>query len=222
MTRALSSGSLDLDTLIGGGIEARVITQFYGEPASGKSTLCVMVAVECLRSGKGVIFIDTEGFSIERFRQVAGDDAEQLATNLYLCEPVDFDQQGVMITNAEQLCRTREIGLVILDSATGLYRTQLRKGRDTMQQLVTQMVLLLGLSKRFDIPVVITNQVYMDMARNTFVGLGGTALEHISKVIVRTERLNGYRRATLTKHRSLPAGTSFDFSITGRGIAKKE
>jgi DNA repair protein RadB len=217
----LPSGSPDLDCILGGGIEPRVITQFYGEPASGKSTLCVMIAAECLRTGRGVVFIDTEGFSIERFRQIAGDDAERLAEHLFLYEPSDFDQQGAMIAGADQLCRTREIGLVVLDSATGLYRTQLGKGRDAMQKLTRQMVLLLGLGKRYDIPLVITNQVYMDTTRNTFIGLGGTALEHISKVIVRVDRVDGFRRATLTKHRSLPAGGYFDFCITSTGISPK-
>jgi DNA repair protein RadB len=220
-TQRLPSGNPDLDGILGGGLEPRVITQFYREPASGKSTLCVVIAVERLRSGRGVVFIDTEGFSIERFRQIAGDTAEKLAERLFLYEPSDFDQQGAMIASADQLCRTRDIGLVVLDSATGLYRTQLGKGRDAMQHLTRQMVLLLGLGKRYDIPIVITNQVYMDTTRNTFIGLGGTALEHISKVIVRVDRVDGFRRATLTKHRSLPAGGYFDFCITSTGISPK-
>jgi DNA repair protein RadB len=80
------------------------------------------------------------------------------------------------------------------------------------------MVQLLGFGKRYDIPIVITNQVYMDTRRNTFVGLGGTALEHISKVIVRVDRMDRFRRATLAKHRSLPAGAHFDFIISETGI----
>jgi DNA repair protein RadB len=64
----LSTGEAAFDDLLGGGLEPRVITQFYGGPASGKSVLCIIAAVSCLRAGKGVIFIDTEGFSIERCR----------------------------------------------------------------------------------------------------------------------------------------------------------
>jgi DNA repair protein RadB len=82
------------------------------------------------------------------------------------------------------------------------------------------MVLLLGYAKRYEIPVIITNQVYVDPERNTYVGLGGTVVEHLSKVIVRVERADGHRRATLTKHRSLPDGGSFEFDITGDGIRK--
>jgi DNA repair protein RadB len=215
----VSTGSPELDALLGGGFERKAITQFYGEPASGKSSFCVIASAARLGSGSSVIFLDTEGFSIERFRQVAGERAGDLARNLYLYEPTDFEQQGVTIAEAESILKSREVGIMILDSATGLYRTQLGKGRDPMQKLTKQMVYLLGLAKRYDIPAVITNQVYMDVTRNTFVGLGGTALEHISKTIVKTERLDGgLRRATLVKHRSKPAGGYFDFVITETGI----
>jgi DNA repair protein RadB len=217
-TARVTTGNREFDNLLGGGLEPKVITQIYGEPASGKSVLCVLAAVACLKSGRGVIFIDTEGFSIERFRQVAGEEAEGLAHDLYLYEPHDFDQQGAMIAGLERHLATGEIGLIILDSSTGLYRTQLERGIDSLQKLARQIMRLLGYAKKFEIPVLITNQVYMDVQRNTYVGLGGTALAHISKVIVRVERTDGHRRATLEKHRSRPAGGFFDFDIVEQGI----
>jgi DNA repair protein RadB len=176
-----------------------------------------MAAVAALERSDSVVFIDTEGFSIERFSQIAGDEAERLADRLFLYEPVDFEQQGVMIGSAEQILREHGTGLIVLDSATGLYRTRLERGRDAMQKLTAQMVHLLGLSKKYDIPAIITNQVYMDPARHVFAGLGGTALEHLSKAIILTSRMDGFRRAALVKHRSLAAGSYFDFEITGKG-----
>jgi DNA repair protein RadB len=60
----------------------------------------------------------------------------------------------------------------------------------------------------------------MDTIKNTYLGLGGTALEHISKVIIRLEKTDnpGFRRGRLVKHRSQPEGAFFDFEITGDGI----
>jgi DNA repair protein RadB len=213
------SGSPDLDLLLNGGFEPGTITQFFGEPAGGKSSVCILAAVTCLLSGRSVVFIDTEGFSIERFRQIAGENATDLAEHLYIYEPTDFDQQRVMIAGMDTVLRTRNVGLIIVDSATALYRMNLEKGWDAMQKLTRQVVLLLGLAKRYRIPVIVTNQVYMDTVKNVYAGLGGTALEHISKAIIRFSRLQGsVRRATLMKHRSLPAGDFFDFEITGTGI----
>ena len=216
-----SSGNAALDALIGGGLELRTITQFYGEPASGKSTLCLVAAVACLRSGHAVAWIDSEGFSTERFRQIAGEDTEKIAERFFLFEPVDFEHQGSMILEVEKVLKAHKPGLLVIDSATALYRTDLEKGRDAMQALTRQMIHLLGYAKRYEIPVIITNQVYMDTVKNTFYGLGGTALEHISKVIVRLEKTEtpGLRRARLVKHRSRPEGASFEYEITGDGIS---
>src|SRR5512136_1078060 len=219
-----SSGNATLDRLLGGGLEIRTITQFYGEPASGKSTLCMLAAVSCLRAGHTVVFIDSEGFSIERFRQIAGEDTEKIADRLFLFEPIDFEHQGAMIADAEKVLKAQKPGLLIMDSATALYRTDLEKGRDAMQALTRQMIHLLGYAKRYEIPVIVTNQVYMDTSKNTFYGLGGVALEHLSKAIIRVEKTEtpGFRRARLVKHRSRPEGASFLFEIVEEGVWVKE
>ncbi len=222
-TERRTSGNEALDALIGGGLEMRTITQIYGEPASGKSTLCMIASVACLRAGHAVVYIDSEGFSIERFRQIAGADTEKIADRLFLFEPIDFEHQASMIFEAEKVLKAQRPGLLVMDSATALYRTDLEKGRDAMQALTRQMIHLLGYAKRYDMPVIITNQVYMDTMKNTYYGLGGTALEHISKVIVRLEKTDmpGRRRARLVKHRSRPEGGSFEFEIVADGISTR-
>jgi DNA repair protein RadB len=218
-----TSGDPALDALIGGGLEPRTITQLYGEPASGKSTICLVAAIATLRAGHAVVYIDSEGFSIERFRQIAGADTEKIADRLFLFEPLDFEHQGIVIAEAEKVLKAHKPRLLVMDSATALYRTDLEKGRDALQVLTKQMIHLLGYAKRYDIPVIITNQVYMDTTRNTWYGLGGYALEHISKVIVRLEKAEspGLRRARLVKHRSQPEGATIEYEITESGIRSR-
>ena len=222
-TNRQTSGNATFDKLLGGGLEVRTVTQFYGEPASGKSTLCTIAAVATLRAGQAVVYIDSEGFSIERFRQIAGANTEAIADRLFLFEPIDFEHQGQMIAEAEKILKNQKVGLLVMDSATALYRTDLEKGRDAIQVLTKQMIHLLGYAKRYGIPVIITNQVYMDTMKNTWYGLGGFALEHLSKIIIRVEKTDtpGHRRARLVKHRSQPEGTSFEFYIVEEGIAVK-
>jgi DNA repair protein RadB len=217
-TERLPSGSEALDRLLGGGYEHRVITQLYGEAATGKSTLAVLATVQALRTGRSVVYIDTEGFSAERLRQIAGDEADTLAERLFLYEPLDLAEQGVMIANADAILRSRPAALIVVDSATALYRQEDLDDNEALRLLTRQMLHLLGLSRRHDLPVLVTNQVYMDPGRDRVVGLGGSALEHISKAIVRLEKVNERRRAVLAKHRSRPEGGRFEFEITGAGI----
>jgi DNA repair protein RadB len=216
----VSSGSPPLDELLGGGLERKAITQIYGEPGSGKSTIALLPVVTCLKAERGVIFFDTEGLSVERFRQIAGDSAEEIAGKLYIYEPSDFEQQGVQIAESESLLKKGGIDLFVMDSATALYRTELGQSREAQRKLASQMMYVLGLSRRYAIPVLITNQVYVDSESRLFRPMGGPVLQHLSKAIVRIERLNGLRRAVLVKHRSLPDGSSFTFEITQDGIKK--
>jgi DNA repair protein RAD51 len=77
MTR-LSTGSKDLDKLLGGGIETGAITELFGEFRTGKTQLCHMLCVMAQQAadmggGEGkAIFIDTEGtFRPERISAMA-------------------------------------------------------------------------------------------------------------------------------------------------------
>lgn len=216
----VSTGSPDLDRILGGGLERQMITQIYGEPGSGKSTLAIMAAVATLKEGAGVIFFDTEGFSPDRFIQICGgdDSAPDLATRLYLFEPIDFAEQGLMIPESQKIFTKHKIGLIVMDSATALYRSELEKRGDVQRMLGKQMIEILAIARKHQVPILITNQVYMDPATDTFSGLGGTTLSHISKAIIRIERHNSIRRAIIMKHRSRPEGESFDFVITEDGI----
>lgn len=63
----ISTGSSDLDTLLGGGIETGAITELFGEFRTGKTQLCHTLCVMCQRpidqgGAEGrVVYIDTEG-----------------------------------------------------------------------------------------------------------------------------------------------------------------
>ncbi|WP_048198463.1 DNA repair and recombination protein RadB [Methanocella arvoryzae] len=216
----LPTGAKPIDDLLGGGIETGTVTQIYGEPASGKTNICMQLAINTLRTGKRVIYIDTEGFSVERFSQIAGEDAHELARQVIIFTPLSFEEQFAAIKDAEKLIG-QNVGLVILDSATAFYRIE-REGKDgirPMQELASQVTALLGMARKHGIPVVITNQIYTDIGSEEFRATGGKWLEHISKAIVELKRNGpGKRIAVLRKHRSLPEGITAEFTITGKGV----
>ncbi|HJJ29161.1 MAG TPA: DNA repair and recombination protein RadB [Methanocorpusculum sp.] len=215
------TGAAGFDEMLGGGLEKKIITQFYGEGGSGKTSLALSAAMAVLAGGRGVIYIDTEGFSIERFKQLAGERVEEFASRFYLFEPENFADQGAKILECSKLMQLRDIGLIVLDSATAYYRIEQTESKDALSLLSNQMLKLLGIAKRFDVPVIITNQVFTDVEHNRLTGLGGTALSHISKVIVRVDKFPGFRRAVLMKHRSRPEGIGWAFRIVERGVEEK-
>ncbi len=123
-----------------------------------------------------------------------------------------------------------DVDLVVVDSATGLYRVEEEAGEygsdredSPLQRLSRQIVHLTSLARRYDVAVVVTNQVYTDPEREEYSGLGGNAMEHWTKTIVRLERLDGERRlAVVEKSQSSADGRSAEFRITSTGVEATE
>ena len=189
MLDRLPSGCQSLDLLLGGGFESGIITQLYGESGTGKSNIVMQLAVQAVARGLRVIFIDTEGFSAERFKQIAGPGAEEMAAKIMIFEPMSLEQQAIAIREASKIAG-RDLGLVILDSATSLYRVLLEAedNRSIRRTLTVQLSELQEIARRHRIPVVITNQVYTDIENNSLRPIGGTCLEHMCKAIIFLEK----------------------------------
>ncbi|AKB76401.1 DNA repair and recombination protein RadB [Methanosarcina lacustris Z-7289] len=219
--KLLSSGCKPLDDLLGGGFERGIVTQVFGAAGTGKTNVCIQLAVECVKQGQKVIFIDTEGLSPVRFKQIAGENAKQIARSIIIYEPLSFEEQYAAVREVERIAG-ENIGLVVLDSATSYYRFELEDeetGIKSRRELASQIGFLHALARKHGFVAIITNQVYSDIIAGGVRPLGGSSLEHISKTIIQLEKTGeGTRRATLYKHRSRPECTNAEFKITAEGI----
>ncbi|HDM36785.1 MAG TPA: DNA repair and recombination protein RadB [Candidatus Syntrophoarchaeum butanivorans] len=217
------TGCRSLDRLLGGGFEAGAVSQIYGGPGSGKTNICIQLVVECVKRGKKAVYIDTEGLSPERFRQIAGENFRQIAANVMIFEPLNFHQQQSAIEELKNL--SEDIGVVVLDSATMFYRLELddETGKELRRQLGSQMITLLELARRRNFAAVVTNQVYTDIDSEKLCPIGGLIFEYTSKTILELERLSGgRRRAIIRKHRSRPEGLSCEFVLREDGVRDLE
>ena len=215
-----------LDALLGGGFEKGVITKIFGPPSSGKSNITLALAVNVARNNKKVIYIDTEGgISIDRIKQISGPDFSRVANNIIVFEPTNFLEQNDNLKAIEVWLRKNnaDIDLIVLDSAVALYRVDDMKSSKLNKELGKQMGILSKIARKYDVAVVLTNQIYNafdDEGNNDIRAVGGTILQYWSKVILQLERGDetSKRVATLIRHRSIPEGKKAIFSITSRGI----
>ena len=129
----LSTGSKELDDLLGGGIETGSITEIFGEFRTGKTQLCHTLSVTCQMpishggaEGKAM-YIDTEGtFRPERCRAIAerfGLDPDQALENVSFARAYNSDHQQQLLNQACALMAETRYALMVVDSATALYRT---------------------------------------------------------------------------------------------------
>jgi len=214
----IPTGSKCIDSLLGGGIETGTVTQIYGHSGTGKTTLCLMAAKNAAKNHK-VAYIDTEGLSAERVKQVFGE--ANLFSNVFVYEVFRFRQQGVALKEAEKLCRSEKVKLIIVDCFTSLYRSELEDEKKQVRikrELTSQLTFLLGIARKYDVAVVITNQMFSDVNTGRDRPLGGPSIDHLSKVILALERSDEMRKATLIKHRWMKEGNSCFYRITDRGI----
>ena len=224
MSEPVSTGCDALDDLLGGGFERGTVSQLYGPPAAGKTNVALSAAVDVAAAGDSVLYIDTEGLSVDRFQQLiettADEPTEEVASRLIITDAVDFDEQQEAVRDAADFAERVE--LIVLDSATGFYRLNRAgdaEGGDSLRAVARQVTELLSLARKHDIAVVITNQVYSDPESDRVKALGGHTLEHWTGVVVRLDRFRGgNRRATLEKHRAKAAGETATFEITEQGI----
>ncbi len=212
-----------IDTVIGGGIEKGCITQFYGPPGSGKTNIALKMLIQCARSGKKSVFIDTEGgLSIERVKQISGDDFEEIAGNIIVFEPTTFKEQNEVLQKVEESLKggNSNIELIILDSAVALYRLKEESQVELNRALGKQMGLLSRLARKYGISVIITNHIYSIFdEEDSIEPVGGTILKYWSKIIVELEKSeNGERFALLKRHKSMVEGTKVKFEIVDSGL----
>ncbi|MDD5502301.1 MAG: DNA repair and recombination protein RadB [Candidatus Thermoplasmatota archaeon] len=210
---------LPLDDLLGGGIESGIMTEVYGEGGSGKTNLCLQLARNCARNSK-VFYIDAEGVSIERFKQICGKEFEELSRNVLFYKVHSPEEQEKAVAEAIKLMRNGSAGLVVLDSAVMHYRlTGDENDSDNTKNLLLQLRKLMGNAMEKDVPVILTNQVYTDVASNTMRPICEFSVGNLSKAILSLGKLqNGIRTATIIKHRSRPEGAIARFRITENGL----
>jgi DNA repair protein RadB len=205
------------DKLLGGGIEGGSVTLLYGEAGAGKTNICLQMAYNMAKTGKKVAYVDAEGLSPDRIYQIFTDPSHM--KNLLVFQVHSFDEQSDRVDKIVRLAGANDsIGLVIVDSFTMYYRLN-HDDPAVRNDFVRQTEALLDLARKNDIAVLLTSQVYSNINTGSVEFLGGHALHHNAKTIIRLDkRNNGRRTAVIIKHRSLPEGRSADYRIIECGI----
>ena len=233
-----STGSNNLNTLMGGGIETQAMTELIGEYGVGKTQICLSLCVRVQQpeeedglNGK-VVYLDTEGtFIPERVFQIAesmGVDPHKTLENIFLARAYNSSHQELLTDSLFKFCPENNVKLVVVDSMIGHFRGEYI-GREHLaerqQKLNSQLHKLLRLTEAYNISVVITNQVQANPT--AFFGdpnkpAGGNVMAHASthRVYLRKGG-KGTRLATVIDSPYLPEN-KVRFKITEKGVEDAE
>jgi len=231
----ITTGSKNLNTLLGGGIETRAMTETFGAYGSGKSQIAHVIAVttqlpkEKGGAGGKVVWIDTEGtFRPERIKQIAqahGLDPIKTLKNIFVARAFNSDHQILLVDKVIDLIKKGEpIRLLIVDSITAHFRAEFTgRGQlaDRQQRINKHLHNLMRIAEAHNIAVYITNQV---MARPDVLfgdptqAIGGHIVGHAStyRIYLRRGRKDS-RVAKMIDSPNLPESECV-FFITAEGL----
>lgn len=210
----ISTGSTQLDQLLGGGVQSMSITEAFGEFRTGKTQLSHTLCVTCqLPTSQGgacgkAAYIDTEGtFRPERIKSIAerfNIDPETTLENISVARAYNSEHQMSLLNNlVGRLCDEKQYRVVIVDSIIALFRTDY-SGRgelaERQQKLNIMMSKLTRISEEFNVAIFITNQICSDpgagfsLVPDPKKPIGGHILAHASTTRLYLKKGRGENR----------------------------
>jgi DNA repair protein RadA len=233
--RRITTGSHNLDDLLGGGLEIGAVTELFGEYRTGKTQLvhqlCVNVQLSEEEGGLegGALYIDSEGtFRPERIIQMAeklGLDYNDVLSKITIGRAYNSDHQILLVKDSPKIIDEKNIKLIVVDSLIGHFRSEYI-GRGTLatrqQTLNTHIHDLIRLAEMYDeLAVVYTNQVQSKpdvFYGNPITHAGGNILAHGATVRIYLRKGKGDQRvAKVVDAPNLPEADAV-FRITEEGI----
>ncbi|MHA2280720.1 MAG: DNA repair and recombination protein RadA [Promethearchaeota archaeon] len=238
----ITTGSSELNKILGGGFQTGKLTEVYGPFKSGKTALAHTISVACqlpIKDGgldSPVAYIDTENtFSKEKIKRIAkrfGLNPKEILSRIYHARIYSSDHQSQMIQKAETLCKTRGVRLIIVDSLMALMRSEyVGIGKLAVRQGVLNSMIhgLSRIAETYNCAVLLTNQVATKMM-GMFSGndaIGGNIVAHGChfRVMFKTKGFSSNnslkRRAVIVDAPDLPPNEC-EFFITAAGVADTE
>jgi DNA repair protein RadB len=134
--------------------------------------------------------------------------------------PMSFAEQKQSVERLKELVNNK-IGLIVIDTMTMLYRLQrsFKEDDNFNHDLSLQIVWLNEIARKYNIPILLTSQVYSSMDSGKVRIVGGDILLYASKCLLELESLhNGKRKLVLRKHRSIAGEKETMFEIVEKGI----
>jgi len=165
----ISTGSTKLDSLLGGGIETKALTQFYGTPGSSKSQICyTLSAIVSSQESSKTAYIDTEHkFRPKRIIEIAkarGFDPNKTLRNIIVANiGSSFEQDLILSKQFGALIKINNVLMLVIDSPITNYKSEY-SGRamltERRRRLYKFMQRLQELSQIYEIAVVVTDHLH--------------------------------------------------------------
>lgn len=203
-----STGIMELDRVLGGGVVEGSVTLVGGDPGIGKSTLLIQAASNLAKKTGKVLYVSGE------------ESPEQIKLR---AERLDINSSEIILlaeTNLESIINTSSEllpGVIVIDSIQTMYTEELTSAPGSVGQVRECSARLTSFAKRSKIPVFIIGHVTKDGAI-----AGPRVLEHIVDTVLyfEGERGHTFRILRTVKNRFGSTNEIGVFEMTEAGLAQ--
>ncbi len=165
-----SSGSRELDLVLGGGIVPGSLTLIGGSPGIGKSTLLLKIAGNLACADKKVLYVSGEESAGQI--KLRANRLEANHKNLYLLPEI---QLSAVLTEIQ----SKAYGFIVIDSIQTLYSEETPSAPGSVTQVRTITFELMRIAKSLQIPIFIIGHITKDGSI-----AGPRVLEHMVDIVL--------------------------------------
>lgn len=211
----VSTGSVVLDNLAGGGFPVGRIVELFGPESSGKTSIALNAIADVQRKGGNALFIDAEQALDPSYAKVLGVDTDKLGlTQLIIAEQVMFTIQ--------EMIKTGTVSLIVVDSVASLVpQAEYDEPEKATMALLARILskhlrIIAKLANDYRCTVLLLNQIREKvgvMFGNPEDTPGGRALKFYASQRIRVSRVGQYKEG------SEVIGTEVQFRIVKNKIA---
>jgi len=214
----ISSGSLVLDSILGGGFARGRIIEIFGKEASGKTSFALTAVANAQRSGGTAAFIDLENALDPRYARKLGVDVDNLA----VAQPDNAEQALELV---QQLAESGVVDIIVVDSVAALVpKLEVEGDMDqnsiglVARLLSRAMKKLVSTANRTRTTIILINQTRVAIGAYSPVGIpedttGGKAIKFYA-----SQRVSVNRRQVI-KEGSVEIGTEVKLKVVKNKIA---
>ncbi len=197
-----TTGSAEIDRILGGGLKGGRLVMVFGKSNSGKSQLAMQSALHAAKAGVRSLYLDTEGAfrpeRVEGMSSAKGWRPEPLLSKIVYLRCKSAAEQADAVIRMSQRSETADCRLVVVDTLTTNFSLELpgavnmpdRQG--ALNAHLSQMARDAFLNGR---AYLLTNRVTFGQG-DTDVGVGGSTVDQLVHVSLRLERVDGRVRVS--------------------------
>lgn len=161
----ISTGSLVLDSILGGGLARGRVIEIYGKESSGKTSIALTAVANVQREGGTAVFVDLENALDPKYAKKLGVDTDNLAVS----QP-DHAEQALELV--QRLAESGVVDIIVVDSVAALVPRQEMEG-DLDQNSIGLVARLLSRSLKKLVSTANRTRTTIILINQTRVAIGG-------------------------------------------------